>query len=272
MLHQYGFSDHTVTHRPCVVVLGSFDGVHRGHQYLLGEAKKLALQHDSLLVVVTFRQLPKAFILKDESPQHIITTMHRQKLLAQLGVDILVELCFSDDIRTLSAKDFLDQICRMVPVKMWFGGEDLGFGYQRSGDKKYLKEYFADKNVHCCILGRLQEESMMISSTRIRQAIREADFFLLQTLLGRPYSIYAEVQEKDRSSFFLNVAGLCLLPFTLSDAKAYSLSEEFDAQLILDPIKEQYAVIPQGSIAPRISGCIEVLPVAPIQAHAIEFM
>jgi riboflavin kinase / FMN adenylyltransferase len=167
---------------PVVFCLGVFDGVHKGHQYLISRAKRLG----GTLVLFSLKKATNC----------ICTAAHKERLLAECGVDRLIHVPFTDDIKNLSAQSFLELINDKMEIRNYVICEDLSFGLNREGNCSYLVQE-ADRRgqaVHCF------EKVDIVSSTRIRAAIEQADFAQASWMMGRPYSIYGGWE------------GLCLPP------------------------------------------------------------
>jgi hypothetical protein len=186
MKKYFSFAKSPICQEPCVITLGMFDGVHQGHQYLLNQAQEIASRRDAQLVTFTFRELPKA---KDSL---IITPYHKNILLEQMGVDILVELDFSDEIKHLSPREFLDRVETMFPVSSWVVGEDFRFGLARSGDIAFLRQ---NVQGHVDVIEHYFRNEF--SSTKIRENIRMGSLSKVSLLLGRTYSIMGKAKALD---------------------------------------------------------------------------
>jgi FAD synthase len=178
-----------VTSEPCVISMGLFDGMHRGHEFLLSKAQEVARLRQAKQVVITFSSLPRA------AGKQIITTFHKRMLLEAFPIDILVELDFSQ-ICTLSAADFLSIIQMMFPRQEWVVGDDFHFGVGRKGNAELLEKV--------TLVQPYSRENL--SSTRIRERILEGDFEEASALLGRPYSIVFPFPQ----ALTLHLQALCL--------------------------------------------------------------
>ncbi len=190
MRKYFCFAPTPVCQEQCVLTLGMFDGVHQGHQYLLKRAKEVAFKQNALFVVLTFRELPKA------QNNLIITSYHKNVLLEQLGVDILVELAFSEGIKNLHPKQFLDLVETMFPVSTWVVGEDLRFGADRLGDPAFLSQLTQGRVE--VVEQYFREE---FSSTNVRRNISQGNLSKASFLLGRTYSLMGKAHVFDSAPF-----------------------------------------------------------------------
>jgi riboflavin kinase/FMN adenylyltransferase len=181
-------------HRGCVVTIGAFDGVHLGHQavirHLLQKSKELEVPS----VVIVFEPLPREYFAPLEAPARIMSFREKFYALQALGVDRLMRLRFNEQLRTMSAQQFLDDIfVDGLGVRYIVLGDDFRFGNDREGDLAFIREQGRRYGYQA---GPTPTESVggeRVSSTRIRSALEAADFAEAERLLGRPYSISGKV-------------------------------------------------------------------------------
>lgn len=181
-------------HRGCVVTIGAFDGVHLGHQavirHLLQKSKELGVPS----VVIVFEPLPREYFAPIEAPARIMSFREKFHALRTLGVDRLMRLRFNEQLRTMSAQQFLDDIfVDGLGVRYIVLGDDFRFGNDREGDLAFIREQGRRYGYQA---GPTPTESVggeRVSSTRIRSALEAADFAEAERLLGRPYSISGKV-------------------------------------------------------------------------------
>lgn len=181
-------------HRGCVATIGAFDGVHCGHQAVIRQLlqKSAALALPSIVIV--FEPLPREYFAPLNAPARL--TSFREKFLAlqALGVDRILRVRFTEHLQTMSAQEFIDTLfVRGLGVSHVALGDDFRFGNDREGDFRLLSAqgerygFDVEPTVTFAIHGE------RVSSTRIRQALEEADFELAEALLSRPYSISGKV-------------------------------------------------------------------------------
>jgi len=194
-----GLSNKAVCLGPAVLTIGLFDGVHQGHQHLLGRAREVATSRKASLVVFTFRSLPRV-------DRNLITTSyHKKVLLEQLGVDILVELRLSREIKKLSPGDFLLAVDAMFPLSSWVVGEDVHFGANRSGDRAFLAQYASGDVLVVDPYFRKE-----FSSSKVRECIQDGEISRASFLLGRTYSIMAKAASLEELVLTIDGSDLCL--------------------------------------------------------------
>lgn len=176
-----------------VITIGSFDGVHRGHQVVI--KKTIALSRADALKagVVTFDPLPQQFLYPDF--HYLLTTLAEKKaLLAKLGIDFLYLIEFNKSIQSLAPADFIQrQILESLhPAKIVIG-LDHRFGKNGAGDVTLLKKLAKEFNFELIVVEELQAEGESIKSTRIRERLLLGDVKTANRLLGRNYSIEGAV-------------------------------------------------------------------------------
>jgi riboflavin kinase/FMN adenylyltransferase len=174
------------------VAIGTFDGLHLGHRYLLSRLINSAREEGLKVVVVTLDApvRPVAGLLT--------TIEEKVRLLGTLPVDDIVVLPITPDIIDLPAADFFEKfIVKKLRAKRLVVGNDFAFGYGREGDIRWLKRTGPAHGVSVTVVAPLRREGGVISSSRIRALIADGDVDAAKRLLGRPYSLEG-VQEKGR--------------------------------------------------------------------------
>jgi riboflavin kinase/FMN adenylyltransferase len=179
-----------------VVVIGNFDGVHKGHQYLIDEARKEADKRELELCVLTFDPHPRQFFSPESVSFQIAPLDERKKRLSDAGVDHVVVLPFNQGLANMKAHDFIEYILKEnLKAQAVFVGEDFRFGYKRQGSIGDIKASGINAfslAPHC------DETGEIYSSTRVRQAIKHADMQLANSLLGWEWFIRGEVVHGDK--------------------------------------------------------------------------
>ena len=182
-------------HRGCAVTIGAFDGVHLGHQAVLAHLKEQAAALGVATTVVTFEPLPREYLRPLEAPPRITTLRDKWPLLAACGVERVLCLPFNDSLRTLSAREFVEQVfVAGLGVRYLAFGDDFRFGNRREGDLDYVRALADEFGYAVAPTPTLEAGGERISSTRIRAALSEADFEGAQALLGRPFEMAGRVQ------------------------------------------------------------------------------
>lgn len=182
---------------PTVLTIGSFDGVHRGHQRLIAAVRERAMKRGALSAIVTLNPHPKIVLGRDPNLQLISTLDERIELLSALGLDELVIYPFDDKTSHLPAEDFVrDLIDRMKMVEI-VCTRDFGFGYKRRGNVALLSEMGSELKFNVSVVELETNGGEKISSSRIRELIAHGDVSLAAKLLGRYPSVRGLVVEGD---------------------------------------------------------------------------
>jgi len=159
--------------------LGFFDGVHRGHQALIEEAKKSRLR----VAVLTFDRSPKAAL-----GSSLLTTVEdRLAVFESLGVSETLLVVFDDNVKSMSAEQFIDALNKLK-VKKVFCGPDFRFGHKAKGDAAMLK-YGLGRDFVTTIVPEVLEDEAKISSSRIIKHLQYGNIKAVTRMLGRPYVI-----------------------------------------------------------------------------------
>jgi len=172
-----------------ILTIGSFDGVHLGHQQIVKSLVRSAKQAGVPSVVVTFFPHPQ-FILRGESrPYYLTLPEKRAQLLAELGVDYVFTYPFDQEISRLTAADFVAGLFENFHFRELLIGYDFALGKDRKGDSTRLKEIGEQVGFDVVEIPAYKLEGDFVSSSRIRGLIREGDIRQANTLLGREFSI-----------------------------------------------------------------------------------
>ncbi|HDD54670.1 MAG TPA: bifunctional riboflavin kinase/FAD synthetase [Chloroflexi bacterium] len=179
------------------LTIGSFDGVHLGHQQIIQTLVTGAKQAGVPSVVVTFFPHPQ-FVLRGESrPYYLTLPEKRAQLLAELGVDYVFTFPFDERISQLSAREFISNLHEDFRFKELLIGYDFALGKDREGDSDLLQEIGGDLGYSVRVIPPFKVAEKLVSSSLIRSMIREGDVRLANTLLGREFSISGQVIKGD---------------------------------------------------------------------------
>lgn len=174
----------------CVLVLGFFDGVHRGHQEVINTGKKIAQEKNLKLAVMTFNQHPAVVFQKVQSTpiKYLSTLKQKEERMAKLGVDLLYEVAFTSAFAALDPQTFVDQYIVGLHGKVAVSGFDYNFGKDQSADAKYLPKYAKDRFEVVTVAKKTEKnEEEKISSSRIRRLLSEGRLEEANHLLGYIY-------------------------------------------------------------------------------------
>ncbi len=182
----------------CVVALGNFDGLHRGHLGVIERAKALATRLRRPCAVVTFEPHPADFFAGRSVIFRLTPPLAKAALLRRLGLDGIVNLTFDAAFAALPAESFTrDVLSRRIGASAVVAGYDFRFGKGRRGDAEFLKSEGVRLGFSVEIVERIVRDEAgsldAVSSTATREALEQGDVRLARRLLGRPYFIEGEV-------------------------------------------------------------------------------
>jgi riboflavin kinase/FMN adenylyltransferase len=184
--------------RKVSVAIGTFDGVHLGHQQVIRQAVADARQHEGLAVVVTFDRHPNSIVAPDRVPPQIYSQPQKLRAIASLGVDATLIIPFTREFSALSAEDFVRElVTQLAPVQSICVGSSFVFGRKRSGDVALLQRLGKELNFVVHGIAAVALDSEMVSSTRIREAVRTGEFSRASQMLGREYALAGLVTHGD---------------------------------------------------------------------------
>ena len=177
------------------VLIGTFDGVHKGHQKVLNEFIELSKKEKTESVLITFSPHPRELILNNKVDFKLINTIEeRISKLKQQNIDNLIIHSFSLEFSQLGYKEFvLNFLYKKVNMRQLVIGYDNRFGKNREGHFEKLKELSEKYNFKLNKLEALKENKTFISSTKIRNAILEGNIELANNFLGRKFCIKGKV-------------------------------------------------------------------------------
>jgi riboflavin kinase/FMN adenylyltransferase len=183
---------------PCLLTIGSFDGVHRGHQTMLRELVQTAKQHGLQSAVMTFFPHPRT-VLRGEPVPQLDTLRERLSQLKQLGIDRVYVVRFSRDLADKSADDFLQILKNRLQMKELWVGADFAFGRGREGNVSWLQKRAALDGFELRVCEDViqshvdHDVARRISSSWLREALAQGDLNTAKQLLGRDYAISGRV-------------------------------------------------------------------------------
>lgn len=171
--------------------IGNFDGVHLGHQELIGKIKKAAKKNNLKTKVITFNPYPFEFF--QWKKKRILSEFDKNDLLKKLGIDEIKSIKFDEEFRKQTAEDFFINTLVKENIKFLSVGKDFKFGKDRAGDIELLNELCISNNVELHILDDIKANTLKVSSTLVRELLAKNDFSEASKLLGRPYAISGNV-------------------------------------------------------------------------------
>jgi len=183
-----------------VVTIGAYDGVHLGHQAVIGEVRARAAALGVPTAVVTFDRHPAAVVRPTSAPKLLTDTEQKLELLADAGVDYTLVLHFDEERSHESAEDFVNEVLvRCLRARLVVVGEDFHFGRNRGGNVELLRRMGPNRgfDVDGLTLVPVPGFEGPISSTAIRRILGEGDVVTAARLLGRPHEVRGAVERGD---------------------------------------------------------------------------
>ena len=180
---------------PTVVTIGNFDGVHLGHQRILGTVCEIARQAGCKSAVLTFFPHPARVLRPADAPPLLMTLDQRLAAIEALGVDVAFVLRFDPQLAAVSAEDFVRRfLVDTMHARTLLVGGNFRFGHRQSGDVQLLVQLGQRWDFDVKTLPPVIKDGIVVSSTAIRAALREGRVEDARNLLGRPYALAGEIR------------------------------------------------------------------------------
>lgn len=180
--------------RRTTITVGTFDGVHRGHQEVLREIVRRARAADRASVLVTFEPHPLEIVAPDRAPRLLTTLEEKLELWPLFDLDYVHVLPFTTDLREMSPARFVREVLvDRLRVGELVIGYDHGFGKDRKGDVDTLRGLAGELGFVVDVVGPVAVDTEAVSSTAVRRAVETGDLEAAARGLGRPYSVLGRV-------------------------------------------------------------------------------
>ena len=182
--------------------IGNFDGVHRGHQKVVAAATEAARRDNLASAVITFDPHPREFFRRDDAPFHLADRQEKDRLLSDLlGQSVpakVIHVRFDDALRRTDARNFISHVLVSLGVRHLFAGIDFAFGKGRGGDFETINKVGKDVGMKATALPLLfDDNTAVISSSRIRAALQAGDLESAALMLGRDWAVTGKVIKGD---------------------------------------------------------------------------
>lgn len=185
--------------RGAIVALGNFDGFHRGHQAVVGEAVAWARSEGRPVIVATFDPHPVRHFAPHVPPFRLTTLDQREEMFAAAGADAMLVFHFDDELATTHADDFVGKLLAgRVGAAGVVTGEDFTFGKGRDGNRDTLVALGALHGIAARAVPEVMESGMIVSSSRIRDSLKAGECEVAACLLTRPFAVRGTVQHGDK--------------------------------------------------------------------------
>ena len=239
--------------RDAIIALGNFDGFHRGHQAVVGEAVRWARAEGRRALVATFDPHPKRFFVPDAPWFRLTTLDQREDLFAAAGADAMVMIHFDAQVAAMTGEQWVgDMLHRQFGAAGVVTGEDFTFGKGRSATADLLGQLGAAYGIAARTAPAVFDGDQPVSSTRIRAALQAGDCATATRLLSRPFAIRGTVQHGDKLGRTIGFPtanlpldhylrpryGIYAVKGRLPDGKIYNGAANLGVRPSFDPPKE----------------------------------
>jgi riboflavin kinase/FMN adenylyltransferase len=194
-----GWHNVRVSHQGCVLTLGNFDGVHRGHQALLERLFSASRLLQCPSQVIIFEPQPNEYFHREKKIPRLMRLREKIQALDELGVDSLLVVKFNKAFAQVSAEAFVvEYLVQRLAVKHIIVGDDLRFGFERGGDFDLLCALGEQHGFTVEKMPTFDREGERVSSTLVRKALEQGDLDRAQVLLGHRYAFSGRVVHGDK--------------------------------------------------------------------------
>ncbi|MGM0437447.1 MAG: bifunctional riboflavin kinase/FAD synthetase [Bacillota bacterium] len=224
--------------KPTVVAIGSFDGLHKGHQKIIKKTIKIAEEKRMDSGVFSFFPHPLEVIAPDKSPSFLISRRQKINILEKMGIDYFFEQEFNEEFSKLNFREFISNILiDKIGVEHIVVGSDFKFGKDQTGNTEKLKNMSKNNKIDTTIIPVIKKKTSKISSTYIRKLIKEGRVNEVKKYLGRNYKIEGKVVTGEGRGRKLGIptanlnlsTDYVLPPKGVYAAKVYHKKEQFKA-------------------------------------------
>ena len=188
-----------------ILTIGAFDGVHRGHQSLIGAVVERARATDRLAALITFHPHPAVVLAPEHAPRYLTTPGEKLALLENLGVDLVVLLPFDHKVAAMPARGFMERASRHLRMRELWVGADFSLGRDREGTVPHLRELGSELDFTVTVFQAVLADERPVSSSRIRSLFLDGRIEEAATLLGRYPSITGEVVRGEQRGQVLGI-------------------------------------------------------------------
>jgi riboflavin kinase/FMN adenylyltransferase len=242
---------------PVVLTIGSFDGVHRGHRELINQLKDIAQDHDLKTAVMSFVPHPKIYFNPTGDFKLLTDLDEKIELLEDTGIDYLILKDFNRDFASQSPEDFIRKLKENYNMQILLMGYDHHFGKDKSGDYKYVKSLEPKLGFKTELINPVLFDGKPISSSRIRNLIKQGRVEEANQLLGYPFFLQGKVVSGNRIG---NKLGFPTANINISNP--YKILPKQGVYIVSSPIDGQtyYGMMNLG-VRPTIDGKKQIMEV-----------
>jgi len=186
-------------HHGCVLTIGNFDGVHLGHPSVLGRLAERSQQLDLPTMVMIFEPQPAEYFAPEQAPPRLNRLREKLLSLTRYGVERVLCVRFDRQFAKMTAEQFIEQLLvKQLGVRYLVVGDDFRFGHDRQGDFAQLRAAGERHGFEVVNMTTFAIAHQRVSSTRVRDALKQGDMDLAEQLLGRPYRVCGRVAHGDK--------------------------------------------------------------------------
>ncbi|MDP4087805.1 MAG: bifunctional riboflavin kinase/FAD synthetase [Bacillota bacterium] len=175
------------------IALGSFDGLHLGHMCLIDRCMELAKQMKGLSMVYTFRNHPLTIINPEAAPKLILDNLTKMEMLESIGIDILCLVDFNEEVRHMSAEDFITHLLSKYNMGGVVVGFNYRFGYRNQGNVELLQKLSKKHGFSVTVINPLEYDMELVSSSRIRKLAEDGKISEANRMLFKPFRLRGKV-------------------------------------------------------------------------------
>ena len=179
------------------LTIGTFDGVHRGHQEIIRYLTAGAHARGDPAVVLTFNPHPAVVLGKRTDCQCLTAPQEKADLLGQLGVDVVITHPFSLELAAMGAREFIQMVNARLRLRQLWEGDDFALGHSREGNIEKLRQLGQELGFEVHAVTKIEIDGEMVSSSQIRAFLANGEVELAERSLGRPYRLAGEVVPGD---------------------------------------------------------------------------
>jgi len=194
-----GIQNLDLDHPGCVATIGNFDGIHLGHQAVIGQLAEEAADLALPSVLISFEPTPMEYFQPDKSPARLTRLREKLQVLRRFSIDKVLSLAFNKKLAQMPAEVFIKEILvDRLKVKYLVVGDDFRFGKNRQGDFAMLQQAGEQFGFQVVNMHTFTIEGERVSSTRIRKALAAGDLAAAERLLGRAYRMTGRVAHGEK--------------------------------------------------------------------------
>jgi riboflavin kinase/FMN adenylyltransferase len=245
------------------LTVGTFDGVHRGHQEIVHQLSTKAHQLGNQAIVLTFYPHPAVVLGKRPDPFYLTNPDERAALLSEFGADVVITLQFDHQLASTTAHDFISRLDRHLGMRHLVVGQGFALGKDREGNAERLAELGIEFGYTLEVFPPIQIEGETVSSSRIRAALADGDVNLVTHLLGRPFTVSGRVIPGDGRG---HTIGIPTANLDLWAERAIPKAGVYVSQAMIDG--QTWGAVTNVGVRPTF----ETQPVPPrVETHLLDF-